>query len=177
MIFEAVLIVINLILIAYVIALFVKQGDPKNDTLECVEFVVLDSVNETINYATEGSACVDIRSTRDLILKPGEQIKLNSGLKIWIKDSQYVGMLFPRSGLGSKGLNLAHTVGVIDSDYQGEITIPLKNTGTENIVIERGQRIVQMGFFRIEQPPFLKKESFSKRTLRGAGGYGSTGKM
>lgn len=177
MIFEAVLIIFNILLLGFVTAIMVRSGSRDDDCIETVEFIVLDTVNQFLQYATPGSACIDIRSPRDLILKPGEQIKLNSGLKIWIKDSRYVGMLFPRSGLGSKGLNLAHTVGVIDSDYQGEITIPLKNTGTENIVIERGQRIVQMGFFRIEQPPFLKKESFSKRTSRGAGGYGSTGKM
>lgn len=175
MIFEAVLIIFNILLLGFVTAIMVRSGSRDDDCIETVEFIVLDTVNQFLQYATPGSACIDIRSPRDLILKPGEQIKLGSGLKIWIKDNRYVGLLFPRSGLGSKGLNLSHTVGVIDSDYQGEITIPLKNTGSENIVIERGQRIVQLGFFRIEHPVLRRKEKFSQETNRGRGGFGSTG--
>lgn len=175
MIFEITLIVLNLLLIAYVMAVTIKRGNDADNAAVTVEFIVLDKVNEIIGYATKGAACIDIRSTKDFILKPGEQVKINSGLKIWIKDAHYAAILLPRSGLGSKGLNLSHTAGVIDSDYQGEIMIPLKNTGTEDIAIERGQRIVQLGFFRIDQAAFQKKDAFSCKTDRGAGGFGSTG--
>lgn len=175
MIFEIVMIAFNLILLVYALAVTIKRDNDTENTSVMVEFIALDKVNEIISYATQGAACIDIRSTKDFILKPGEQVKINSGLKIWIKDPRYAGILLPRSGLGSKGLNLSHTAGVIDSDYQGEIMIPVKNTGNEDITIKRGQRIVQLGFFRIGQAAFQKKDSFSCKTGRGSGGFGSTG--
>lgn len=136
---------------------------------------------EELYYKTEGSACADLRyfdvggSKPELAIMPGETVMIHTGVSMWINDPKFTALVFPRSGLGSKGLVLANTVGVIDSDYQGEIMLALKNAGRSWIKIAAGDRIAQVGIFHIAQPDFCKVEEFPDTTWRGKGGFGSTG--
>lgn len=136
---------------------------------------------EELYYKTEGSACADLRyfdfdgDRKELAIMPGETVMVHTGVSMWINDPKFTALVFPRSGLGSKGLILANTVGVIDSDYQGEIMLALKNAGHDMIKIAAGDRIAQVGIFHIAQPVFYKVKEFPAATWRGSGGFGSTG--
>lgn len=132
-------------------------------------------------YATAGSAGVDFRAAIEnpLIIHPGETIKISTGLRLWIKDPSLVLFILPKSGLGNKGLVLANLVGVIDSDYQGEIIMMAwnrNNKASESITIEPGQFICQGTFLKTEQVTFAQVPQFFETTGRGENGFGSTGK-
>lgn len=125
--------------------------------------------------ATAGSAAVDIRVAECVRVKPGAVVMARTGLSMEIPQG-YVGLIVPRSGLGTRGLILANTVGVIDSDYRGEIMLPLHNynrTG-QPIWVEEGTRAAQMMIVKVEQPEFVRVTSLSD-TERGSGGFGHTG--
>jgi dUTP pyrophosphatase len=129
-------------------------------------------------YATSGSAALDLRACLEepKTVQPGETALIPSGLAISIHDSGLVALLVPRSGLGIKhGIVLANTVGVIDSDYQGEIGIGIVNRGASPYTIEPGERVCQMMFIPVTQVALELVEEFSKETERGARGFGSTG--
>jgi dUTP pyrophosphatase len=130
-------------------------------------------------YATDGSAALDLRACLDqaVIIQPGETITIPSGLAINIHDPNLVAILAPRSGLGIKhGIVLANTIGVIDSDYQGEIKIGIRNQGSESYSIQPGERICQMLFMPVVQATLRVVEAFSEESLRGDGGFGHTGR-
>ncbi|MDD5286238.1 MAG: dUTP diphosphatase [Desulfuromonadaceae bacterium] len=130
------------------------------------------------SYATSGSAAVDLRACLDQprTVQPGETTLIPSGIAISINDPGLVALLVPRSGLGIKhGIVLANTVGVIDSDYQGEIGIGIVNRGAIPYTIEPGERICQMMFLPVSQVALELVAEFCKETDRGAGGFGSTG--
>ncbi len=100
-----------------------------------------------------------------------------SGIAISINDPEVVAILAPRSGLGIKhGLILANTIGVIDSDYQGEISIGIHNRGAEPYTVEPGERICQMLFMPVVQTTLAIVEEFSAESARGTGGFGHTGR-
>lgn len=129
-------------------------------------------------YATSGSAAMDLRActTEAILVQPGETVLIPSGIAISINDPGLVALLVPRSGLGIKhGIVLANTIGVIDSDYQGEIGIGVFNRGTAPYSIEPGERICQMMFVPVAQAALTVVDEFSRETGRGAGGFGSTG--
>lgn len=129
-------------------------------------------------YATGGSAALDLRACLDqpLTVQPGETVLIPSGIAISIHDPGLMALLVPRSGLGIKhGIVLANTVGVIDSDYQGEIGIGIVNRGAVPYTIEPGERICQMMFVPVTQVELELVAEFSTETDRGAGGFGSTG--
>lgn len=129
-------------------------------------------------YATSGSAAVDLRACLDQprTVQSGETALIPSGIAISIHDPGLVALLVPRSGLGIKhGIILANTVGVIDSDYQGEIGIGIVNRGALPYTIEPGERICQMMFVPVTQVTLEIVAEFSKETERGTGGFGSTG--
>jgi dUTP pyrophosphatase len=129
-------------------------------------------------YQTSGSAAIDLHALECITLGPGEQKVLGTGLAIWIGKGamDVAGVVVPRSGLGKRGLVLANTVGVIDSDYQGEVKIVAWNrTGEDVIPIQRGDRIAQLMFTPIVKPQWLMVDEFSNKTARGVGGFGSTG--
>lgn len=131
-------------------------------------------------YATSGSAALDLRACLEepKTIQPGETVLIPSGLAISIHDPGLVALLVPRSGLGIKhGIVLANTVGVIDSDYQGEIGIGIVNRGAAPYTIEPGERVCQMMFIPVTQVALELVEEFSKETERGAGGFGSTGSI
>jgi dUTP pyrophosphatase len=131
-------------------------------------------------YATDGSAALDLRACTEqaLTVQPGETVTIPSGIAISIHDPNLVAILAPRSGLGIKhGIVLANTIGVIDSDYQGEIKIGIRNQGSEPYSIQPGERICQMLFMPVVQATLRVVEEFSEESQRGEGGFGHTGKL
>jgi len=129
------------------------------------------------NYATIGSAGLDLRACLDqpLTLPPGSTELIPTGLAIHLADTQYAATILPRSGLGHKhGIVLGNLVGLIDSDYQGEILISCWNRSTKSFTINSGDRIAQMVIVPIAQVEFEVVEEFSESN-RGAGGFGSSG--
>lgn len=129
--------------------------------------------------ATTGSAAIDLRACieKEVILAPGETRLIGSGIAVNIKDPGVVGIIAPRSGLGiKKGIVLANTIGVIDSDYQGEIGIGLFNRSNAPYTVKPGERICQMMFMPVFPSTLKIVEQFSNQSLRGAGGFGHTGR-
>ncbi len=130
-------------------------------------------------YATDGAAAMDLRAclTTPLSIQPGETVVIPSGLAISINDTSLVALIVPRSGLGIKhGIILANTIGVIDSDYQGEIKIGVFNSGRHTYTIEPGERICQIMFTPVVQITMNIVSEFSLQSRRGDGGFGHTGR-
>jgi len=126
-------------------------------------------------YATVGSAGMDLRALEHTVIHPGETMPFAMGYRIYIGDHTLCGMIMPRSGLGIKGILPANVLGLIDSDYQGELMVYLKNHGDENFIVESGDRIAQLVFMPVEHVMFSVVSEFSHSTDRGEGGFGSTG--
>ncbi len=129
-------------------------------------------------HATNGSAGLDLRAAIDAVLeiKPGETILIPTGLSMYLDDAKYAAMILPRSGLGHKhGIVLGNLVGLIDSDYQGELMVSCWNRGQTAFKIERGDRIAQMVIVPVQQIEWNIVNEF-KVSERAAGGFGSTGK-
>lgn len=130
-------------------------------------------------YATAGSAAVDLRAALDegaeVVLAPGARALIPTGLAISPESSDYVAIIAGRSGLGVKnGVSLSNGIGVIDSDYRGEIQVGLINHGSEPFTVRRGDRIAQMFFLPVAHASFLPVSELDE-TARGAGGFGHTG--
>lgn len=131
------------------------------------------------HYVTDGSAGLDLRACIDkpLLLKAGETQLIPSGIAIFINDVSLAAVLLPRSGMGHKhGIVLGNLVGLIDSDYQGQVFISCWNRGQSSFTIEPGDRIAQMVFVPVIQAEFNVVEEFVE-SGRGAGGFGHTGKV
>ncbi|HHH35340.1 MAG TPA: dUTP diphosphatase [Gammaproteobacteria bacterium] len=129
-------------------------------------------------YATDGSAGMDLRACLDapLELAPGESALIPTGLAIHIADPGLAAVLLPRSGLGHKhGIVLGNLVGLIDSDYQGQVFVSCWNRGQSSFTIKVGERIAQMVFVPVVQAAFEIVEDF-EASRRGAGGFGHTGR-
>lgn len=129
-------------------------------------------------HATEGSAGIDLRACIDVpvTLKPGETELIPSGIAIHIGDTGLAAMLLPRSGLGHKhGIVLGNLVGLIDSDYQGQVYVSCWNRGQSTFMIEPGERIAQMVFVPVVQAKLEVVNEFEQST-RGAGGFGHSGR-
>lgn len=130
-------------------------------------------------YTTPGSAGMDLRACIDkpLRLHPGDTILIPTGLSIYIEDPGLAAIILPRSGLGHKhGIVLGNLVGLIDSDYQGEIMISCWNRSAESFNIEQGDRIAQLVIVPVVQARFSIVSEFVE-TKRGTGGFGSSGKQ
>jgi dUTP pyrophosphatase len=128
-------------------------------------------------YATSGSAGLDLRACLDqaVDLKPGDTVLVPTGLAIHISDPQLAAVLLPRSGLGHKhGVVLGNLVGLIDSDYQGQVFVSVWNRGTATFTINVGERIAQMVFVPVVQVEFERVDAFDDSD-RGEGGFGHTG--
>ena len=131
------------------------------------------------HYATPGSAGLDLRACLDapLTLAPNAWQLVPTGLAIHLKDPGYAAMLLPRSGLGHKhGIVLGNLVGLIDSDYQGQLMISAWNRSDVAFTIEPMERIAQMVIVPVVQATFNVVNEFAAPSERGEGGYGSTGK-
>lgn len=129
------------------------------------------------NYATPGSAGMDISACLDepLEINPGETSLIPTGFAIHVEDTGLAAVLLPRSGLGhKKGIVLGNLVGLIDSDYQGQVYISCWNRGHESYTINPGDRIAQMVFMPVVQATFDIVDEFDE-SHRGEGGFGHTG--
>lgn len=130
-------------------------------------------------YSTEGSAGMDLRACIEATetLAPGATLLIPTGLAIYIEDPGFAALILPRSGLGHKhGIVLGNLVGLIDSDYQGELMVSAWNRGTETFRIEPGERIAQLVIVPVHQVAFDVVDEFTV-TERGAGGFGSSGRI
>ncbi len=129
-------------------------------------------------YATEGSAGLDLIACLDekLSVAPGDAHLIPTGIAIHIGDEGLAAVLLPRSGLGHKhGIVLGNLVGLIDSDYQGQIFVSVWNRGRMPFTVEPGDRIAQMVFVPVVKPEFVLVEQF-ETSARGAGGFGHSGR-
>ncbi len=128
--------------------------------------------------ATEGSAGVDLRACLDepLALEPGQTELIPTGMAIYIEDPGLAAIILPRSGLGHKhGIVLGNLVGLIDSDYQGQLYVSCWNRGQETFRLEPGARLAQLVIVPVVQAKFEQVEEFVASS-RGAGGFGHTGR-
>ena len=139
------------------------------------------AIGDTIDlpgYATPGSAGMDLRACIEapLTMNPGDTELIPTGLAIHIADPSLAAVILPRSGLGHKhGIVLGNLVGLIDSDYQGEVLVSCWNRGSDSFTILPGERIAQMVFVPVMRPAFDVVESFEE-SARGAGGFGHSGR-
>jgi len=130
------------------------------------------------HYATDGSAGMDMRACLDgpLSLAPGETHLIPTGLAIHVADTGLAAVLLPRSGLGHKhGIVLGNLVGLIDSDYQGQVFVSCWNRGENMFIVEPGERVAQMVIVPVVRAEFEIVEDFDA-SERGAGGFGHTGR-
>lgn len=147
-----------------------------------IQLKILDSrLGDSIplpEYATTGSAGLDLRACLDepLILQPSETVLIPTGLAIYIGDNSLAAVLLPRSGLGHKyGIVLGNLVGLIDSDYQGQVFVSCWNRSHEPFTINIGERIAQMVIVPVVQVTFEQVTDFDE-SHRGEGGFGHTGR-
>jgi len=142
---------------------------------------ILDArIGDTIplpHYATSGSAGMDLRACleQDTIIQPGETILIPTGISVYVEDNDKAAIDLPRSGLGHKhGIVLGNLVGLIDSDYQGQLFVSCWNRGSTQYTIKVAERIAQLVIIPVIQTEFEVVEDF-KTTNRGEGGFGSSG--
>ena len=154
------------------------QDSPRR---KIIDLKIIDSrIGDTFEmpyYQTTGSAGIDLLACIEepLTIEPGQTELIPSGIAVYIRDPSLAAVLLPRSGLGhKKGLVLGNLVGLIDSDYQGQVFISCWNRGKENCLIEPGMRLAQMVFLPVEQVNFNLVSSFDESD-RGEGGFGHTG--
>lgn len=147
-----------------------------------IQLKILDSrLGTTIplpEYATPGAAGLDLRACLDapIVLQPGETQLIPTGLAIHIENPDLAAVLLPRSGLGHKhGIVLGNLVGLIDSDYQGQVYVSCWNRGQEPFTLQVGERLAQMVFVPVVQVDFERVEEFST-SQRAEGGFGHTGR-
>lgn len=145
-----------------------------------IDLKVLDPrmAEQLPTYATPGSAGLDLRACLDapLVLEPGQTQLIPTGLAIHVADPGLAAIILPRSGLGHKhGIVLGNLVGLIDSDYQGQLMVSVWNRGKDAFTIQPMERIAQMVIVPVVQPSFRVVDDFDASS-RGEGGFGSTGK-
>ncbi|HEY8464960.1 MAG TPA: dUTP diphosphatase [Bacillota bacterium] len=142
--------------------------------------IVSPLINSTIPlpaYATEGAAAMDLCACceKPVTIPAGAQGRIPTGIAIELPSPEMVALVFPRSGLASKhGISLSNAVGVIDSDYRGEIICLLRNDSTKDFIVNPGDRIAQLGFFPIIRVKWTEADQLTQ-TTRNTGGFGSTG--
>lgn len=129
------------------------------------------------SYGTPGSAGVDLRAMIDkpIVVEPGETYLIGTGISIYLQDPNYAALVLPRSGLGHKhGIVLGNLVGLIDSDYQGELKVSCWNRSSEAFTVQPLDRIAQMIIVPVVHAQFEEVEEF-QQSERGTGGFGSSG--
>ena len=146
-----------------------------------IDVKILDSrLNDNLpSYATPGSAGLDLRACLDapLTLAPNAWQLVPTGMAIYLEDPAYAALILPRSGLGHKhGIVLGNLVGLIDSDYQGQLMVSAWNRSAVEFTIQPMERIAQLMIVPVVQAQFNVVSEFAAATERGVGGYGSTGK-
>ena len=144
-----------------------------------VKYKLLDPRAKAPAYATAGAAAADLCALLDepLTLAPMQRALVPTGLAIELPGPECVALVYARSGLSIKhGLTMANGVGVVDSDYRGELRVPMVNLGTEPYTIAPGERIAQLCIAPVWQAAFVQADALND-TDRGAGGFGSTGRL
>ncbi|MDO8769050.1 MAG: dUTP diphosphatase [Burkholderiaceae bacterium] len=146
-----------------------------------IDVKIMDSrmADQLPAYATPGSAGLDLRACIDapVTLQPNAWQLIPTGIAIHLLDPNFAAMILPRSGLGHKhGIVLGNLVGLIDSDYQGQLMVSAWNRSSTAFTIEPMERIAQMVIVPVVQAQFNVVQEFDTASERGAGGYGSTGK-
>ena len=144
-----------------------------------VKYKLLDPRAKAPAYATPGAAAADLCAVLDapLTLEPGQRAMVPTGLAIELPGPDCVALVYARSGLAIKqGVTLSNCVGVIDSDYRGEIKVGLVNLGAAPVTLSPGERVAQLCIAPVWQVAFTPAEELSD-TDRGAGGFGSTGRL
>jgi dUTP pyrophosphatase len=129
-------------------------------------------------YATPGAAAMDLHACEDqaVTIPAGERRAIHTGIAIALPSAEYVALIFARSSMGAKfGVAPSNCVGVVDSDYRGEIIVNLQNSGKEDYTVEPGDRVAQLAILPVVQAQLELVEELDE-TQRGAGGFGSTGK-
>ena len=146
-----------------------------------IQLKILDSrIGDSIplpEYATDGSAGMDLRAAleKDAVIEPGETLLIPTGMAIYVEDPGMAAVILPRSGLGHKhGIVLGNLVGLIDSDYQGQLFVSCWNRSSEHFTIEIGDRIAQLVIVPVIQADFEVVDDFVS-TDRGVGGFGHSG--
>ena len=127
--------------------------------------------------ATAGSAGADLFACieRDIVIESGQRVLIPTGIAVEIPENGYGGFVFARSSVASRyGVSLSNCVGVIDSDYRGEVKIPIINHGQDAYTVKNGDRIAQLVIMPVDVPEFVEVQELSD-TQRGEGGFGSTG--
>jgi dUTP pyrophosphatase len=143
-----------------------------------IELKYLRESRYPLKYATPGAAGVDLHADleRSITIRPGATFRIPTGIAIHIWNRELVGKVYPRSGLGCKGLVLANGTGVIDSDYQGELFVVACNRNFhESLFVDPGDRVAQLLFEYVAHPEFKIVEEFATKSKRGEGCLGSTG--
>ena len=148
--------------------------------MHSIDIRILDErlKNQPPAYATSGSACLDLRACLEapIALAPGHTTLVPTGIALHLADPGLAAMILPRSGLGHKhGIVLGNLVGLIDSDYQGQIFVSVWNRGHESFTIQPMERIAQLVVVPVLQVAFNVVDSFDQ-SARGVSGFGSTGK-
>ena len=144
-----------------------------------VKYKLLDPRAKAPAYATPGAAAADLCAVLDapLTLEPGQRAMVPTGLAIELPGPDWVALVYARSGLAIKqGVTLSNCVGVIDSDYRGEIKVGLVNLGAAPVTLAPGERVAQLCIAPVWQAAFAPAEELSD-TDRGTGGFGSTGRL
>lgn len=151
------------------------------NSMKNIDLKILDPRMKELlpSYGTPGSAGLDLRACIDapLVIEPGQTVLVPTGLAIHIGDPGYAAMILPRSGLGHKnGIVLGNLVGLIDSDYQGQLMVSTWNRGHASFTLQPLDRLAQLVIVPVLQVGFNVVEEFAS-SERGAGGFGSTGKQ
>lgn len=131
------------------------------------------------SYATSGSAGIDLRACLDtaVVVEPNQTILVKTGMAVYIADARYAGLILPRSGLGHKhGIVLGNLVGLIDSDYQGELMVSVWNRSQQPFTLEPGERMAQYVLVPVLHAEFELVSDFDQ-SARGTGGFGHTGRQ
>lgn len=165
-----------------------KKGDKgetgKGIVLPEVQLKIVNDLLTTDNRfsvptrATEGSAGIDLRAciTEPLLIKAGESVTVGTGISVYIRDPDFAGFIIPRSGLGSKhGIVIGNLVGLIDSDYQGELLVNVWNRSWEDYTLEPATKFAQLVVMPVVTPKLRLVDGFRTRSARGENGFGSTG--
>ena len=154
------------------------MNEPAKQAGYPIQLRILNEKARPPRYETPGSAGMDLRACLEapLTLQPGETRLIHTGIALHIADPELAAVILPRSGLGHKhGVVLGNLVGLIDSDYQGEIMMSCWNRGQKPFVIEHGMRVAQLVLLPIKRAHFEVVENFTA-SHRGAGGFGHTGR-
>ena len=143
-----------------------------------VKYTVLSPLAKVPAYATAGAAAADLCAALEepLTIAPMQRVLVPTGLAIELPDASCVALVYARSGLSIKhGLCMANGVGVVDSDYRGELKVPMVNLGAEAYTIQPGERVAQLCIAPVYTAAFVQADALDE-TARGEGGFGSTGK-